>query len=163
MCTLSTQLQRPQGLHNLRVIKKANFIRNERLVQAKYFWGPQKNPIPKIPPSFGLWLGSAIVKLLGTVWGWGQLKFWKFLGVYPRKNPNFEARGAVTYCYIFGDGFGMGRVKISGILWGKLPKNIKIRVGGGGKKIGDFPHTNLHFFSLLFSGHCELTSETAFF
>ena len=59
----------PQGLYDLRVIKKANFIRNERLVQPKYFLGPQKTPIPEIPQILVLGTGTVIVKLSRTVWG----------------------------------------------------------------------------------------------
>ena len=87
-------------------------------------------------------MGTELFQHLGTIWGWGQPKFWGFIGVYPQKTLNFGDGDRVTAPKMFGDGLGTGKPQILGIFWEKSPKNPKFRGGDGVKNLGDFYHTN---------------------
>ena len=59
------------------------------------FFGDRDNPkfgdllgfIPKKPRISGM--GFQLLRCLGTLWGWGNPKFWGFMGKNPQKSPNF--------------------------------------------------------------------------
>ena len=87
-------------------------------------------------------MGTGLFQHLGTIWVWGQPKFWGFIGAYPRKTPNFGDGDGVTAPKMFGDGLGTGKPQILGIFGEKSPKTPKFRGGDGVKNLGDFYHTN---------------------
>ena len=86
-------------------------------------------------------MGIGITKLSGTVWGWGQLSIWAFLGDYPRKPPNFGDGDEGRHCQTFGESLGMGTVKTLGIFWGKIPEKPQNSGWGRGMESRGFlPH-----------------------
>ena len=70
-------------------------------------------------------------------------------GIYPQIPPFFGAGDGDGVFENFGDASGMGKPQISGILWGKIPENLRISGRGGGKNLGDFPTTTLNIQSIL--------------
>ena len=64
-------------------------------------------------------MGTELFQHLGTIWGWGQPKFWGFIGTYPQKPPNFGDGDEVTAPKMFGD----GETPNFGDFLGKIPEN----------------------------------------
>ena len=83
-------------------------------------------------------LRTELLQHLGTIWGWGQPKFWGFIEVHPRKTPNFGDGDGVRGVKIIGDSLGTGNLQILGIFGEKSPKIPKFRSGDRGKILGDF-------------------------
>ena len=105
-------------------------------------WKPLFFPVPET-----LFLGTGIelLKGLGIVWGWGQLKFWGFLGFIP-KFPRFLGLGTGTESLkTSGMLQGWGNPKYQGFFGGKSPKISEFR--GGGKNLGDFPTTSMIYLN----------------
>ena len=86
-------------------------------------------------------MGTGLFQHLGTIWVWGQPKFWGFIGAYPRKTPNFGDGDGVTAPKMFGDGLGTGKPQILGTFGEKSPKPPKLWGGDEVKNLGDFYHT----------------------
>ena len=87
----------------------------------------KRGPNPRFSPSlprfsgFGAGTGQRFEKKLGEFWGWGQVLYWGFLGLYPRKSPKK-----------FGVILGTGITLISGFFWGFIPnKPQKMGMGTG--------------------------------
>ena len=72
-------------------------------------------------------MGTELFQHLGTIWGWGQPKFWGFIGAYPQKNPKVGDGDGVTAPKMVGKGLGMGNPQILGIFGKKSPKIPKIK------------------------------------
>ena len=101
---------------------------------------PQKTPFFPVPETLFLGTGIELLKGLGIVWGWDQLKFWGFLGFIP-EFPRFSGVGTGTEpLKTLGMLWGWGTPKYRGFIGGKSPKISEF--WGGGKNFGDFPHTS---------------------
>ena len=76
-------------------------------------------------------MGTELFQHLGTIWGWGQPKFWGFIGANPQKTPNFGDGDGVTCVKIIGDSQGTGIHQILGIFGKNSQKSPNFGVGTG--------------------------------
>ena len=105
---------------------------------------PRKTSSFPVPETLLLGTGIELLKGLGIVWGWDQLKFWGFLGFIP-EFPRFLGLGTGTEpLKTLGMLRGWGTPKYRGFFGEKSPKISEFRGGGGGKNLGDFPTTSTY-------------------
>ena len=64
-------------------------------------------------------MGTELFQHLGTIWGWGQPKFWGFIGAYPQKNPKVGDGDGVTAPKMVGKGLGKNPRKSPNSGWGQ--------------------------------------------
>ena len=102
---------------------------------------PQKNPFFPVPETLFFEDRDRAIKGFGIFWGWGQLKFWRFLGIIP-KFPRFSGLGTRTEpLKTLGMLRRRGTPKYRGFFGGKSPKISEF--WGGAKSPEIFPPLEL--------------------